>query len=113
MTNMVSRRSLSVDYSENRNELLRNLGAGAAYYLENTIRADDFIGISSWSEALLATSNSMHRLNTSISVNVVQILGGLVARTPESHASQLNRQLADLVNGSPIMLPAPGVVGHG
>lgn len=100
-----------VDYADSQKQLLQNLGAGAAYYLENTIKADDFIGISSWSESLLATANMMQRLSSAIRVNVIQILGGLGNPTSKSHASQLTSQLADLVNGEAIMLPAPGVVG--
>ena len=100
-----------VDSADNRDQLLRNLGAGAAYYLENTLKANDLIGISSWSEALLATANTMQRLGSSISVNVIQILGGLGNPTSESHAAQLTRRLAELVNGEAIMLPAPGIVG--
>lgn len=100
-----------VDSADNREQLLRHLGAGAAYYLENTIKANDFIGISSWSEALLATANTMQRLHSSISVNVIQILGGLGNPASESHASQLTRRFAELVNGEAIMLPAPGIVG--
>jgi DNA-binding transcriptional regulator LsrR (DeoR family) len=100
-----------VDAADNRDQLLRNLGAGAAHYLENTIKANDVIGISSWSEALLATANTMQRLGSSINVNVIQILGGLGNPTSESHAAQLTRRLAELVNGEAIMLPAPGIVG--
>lgn len=100
-----------VDYSDNREQLLRNLGASTAYYLENTIKPDDLIGISSWSEALLAMANSMQRLPGSIKVNVIQILGGLGSPNSESHAAHLTRQLAALVNGEAIMLLAPGVVG--
>jgi DNA-binding transcriptional regulator LsrR (DeoR family) len=93
------------------NQLLRNLGAAGAFYLETTVRNDEYIGISSWSETLLATANAMQPLNRSISARVIQILGGIGNPTAETHAAQLTRRLANLVHGEATILSAPGVVG--
>ena len=64
-----------VDAAPDDEKLLRNLGAAAAFYLETTIRDGEVIGISSWSETLLATANAMQPLPASIRAHVVQILG--------------------------------------
>lgn len=100
-----------VDASPENGELLRNLGSAAAYYLETTIRDGEHIGISSWSETLLATANAMQPLSRSIRARVIQILGGIGNPTAEIHAAQLTRRLANLVHGEATVLSAPGVVG--
>lgn len=100
-----------VDAAGDDEKLLRNLGAAAAFYLETTIRDGEVIGISSWSETLLAMANAMQPLPASIKANVVQILGGIGNPSAEIHAAQLTRRLASLVNGQATVLSAPGVVG--
>jgi len=100
-----------VDADPDEKRLLLNLGAAAAFYLENTIKDGETIGISSWSETLLATANAMQPLNRSIRARVIQILGGIGNPTAETHAVQLTRRLANLVHGEATVLSAPGVVG--
>ena len=91
--------------------IVPSLGEAAAFYLETTIAEDEVIGVSSWSEALLATANAMHALRRVTRARVVQILGGVGNPNAASHATRLTLRLASLVNGEAIMLPAPGVVG--
>ena len=45
--------SVVVDCLGDEAQLSHDLGAAAAFYLENTLKANDVIGISSWSAALL------------------------------------------------------------
>ena len=91
--------------------IVPSLGEAAAFYLETTIAEDEIIGVSSWSEALLATANAMHALRRTTRARVVQILGGVGNPNAASHATRLTLRLASLVNGEAVMLPAPGVVG--
>lgn len=100
-----------VDSSDDDQQILRDLGAAAAYYLEHTLRDDEIIGISSWSETLLAMVRSMHPLTRSNGTKVVQILGGVGNPAAEVHATHLTRTLADVVKGEAVFLPAPGVAG--
>ena len=100
-----------VDGSDQPAELLHHLGAAAAYYMETTLQPDEQIGISSWSETLLAMTKSMRPIRKSTGARVVQILGGVGDPAAAVHATQLTRGLASLVNGEFSMLPAPGVVG--
>jgi DNA-binding transcriptional regulator LsrR (DeoR family) len=103
--------AIVVDGSDDPSELLHHLGAAAAYYLETTLQPDEQIGISSWSETLLAMTKSMRPIRRSTGARVIQILGGVGDPAAAVHAAQLTRGLASLVNGDFSMLPAPGVVG--
>jgi DNA-binding transcriptional regulator LsrR (DeoR family) len=92
-------------------QVLRDLGAAAAYYLETTLKPNEVIGISSWSSTLLAMVDAMHPVSKHMGVQVLQILGGSGSPDAAHHAVQLVRRLANLVQGSAHFLPAPGVTG--
>jgi DNA-binding transcriptional regulator LsrR (DeoR family) len=100
-----------VDCLEDENQIAHDLGAAAAFYLENTLKPDDTIGISSWSAALLQMVNALHPSQRFKNNRVVQILGGVGSPNAEVHATQVTRRLADLIGGEATLLPAPGVVG--
>jgi DNA-binding transcriptional regulator LsrR (DeoR family) len=103
--------AIVVDGSDEPSELIHHVGAAAAYYLETTLQPEEQIGISSWSETLLAMTKSMRPIRRSTGARVIQILGGVGDPAAAAHATQLTRGLASLVNGEFSMLPAPGVVG--
>jgi len=100
-----------VDCIEDEEQIARDLGAAAAFYLENTLRTSDVVGISSWSAALLAMVNAMHPSQRFKNTRVIQILGGVGNPNAEVHATQVTRRLAELIGGEATLLPAPGVVG--
>jgi DNA-binding transcriptional regulator LsrR (DeoR family) len=100
-----------VDCLEDEAQIAHDLGGAAAFYLENIVKPDDVIGISSWSAALLQMVNAMHPTQRFKSCRVVQILGGVGNPNAEVHATQVTRRLADLMGGEATLLPAPGVVG--
>jgi DNA-binding transcriptional regulator LsrR (DeoR family) len=100
-----------VDCLEDEAQIGRDLGAAAAFYLENTLKRSDVIGISSWSAALLEMVNAMHPSQRFKDTRVIQILGGVGSPNAEVHATQVTRRLADLIGGEATLLPAPGVVG--
>lgn len=100
-----------VDCLEDEAQIAHDLGAAAAFYLENTLKPDDTIGISSWSATLLQMVNALHPSQRFKSNRVVQILGGVGSPNAEVHATQVTRRLADLIGGESTLLPAPGVVG--
>jgi DNA-binding transcriptional regulator LsrR (DeoR family) len=93
----------------NESHILTSLGSAAAHYLETTIKRGEIIGISSWSETLLAMVDSMHPINRSLETRVVQILGGIGNPAAEVYAARLTERLANLVKGEAVFLPAPGV----
>lgn len=96
---------------ENDPLLEREIGAGAAYYLETSLRPNEVIGISSWSATLVTVADQMHRAPRMGERRVLQILGGVGDPNAERHASRLTSRFADLVGGLPVYLPAPGIVG--
>lgn len=96
---------------ENEELIQRDIGAAAAYYVESRIQDNEIIGLSSWSSTLLALVDAMHPLPGRSGVQVVQILGGIGNPSAEVHATRLTGRFASLVNGTPVFLPAPGIVG--
>src|SRR5215813_9618846 len=100
-----------VDCLEDEAQISHDLGAAAAFYLENTLKPSDVIGISSWSAALLEMVNALHPSQRFKGTQVIQILGGVGSPNAEVHATQVTRRLADLIGAEATLLPAPGVVG--
>jgi DNA-binding transcriptional regulator LsrR (DeoR family) len=105
------REAIVVDSMDDEDQLVKDLGAAAAFYLETTLKPRDVVGISSWSAALLAMVEAMHPNPRAAGAAVVQILGGIGNPGAEVHATQLTRRLAHLLSGPATLLPAPGVVG--
>lgn len=108
--------AIVVDYTnesedENQKILLREVGSAAAFYLETVIKNNDVVGISSWSETLVALVDTMQQIPGKTGVKIVQILGGIGNPAAEIHANRLTGRLASLVNGTPYFLPAPGILG--
>jgi len=100
-----------VDSQAEEERLVRDLGAAAAFYIESTVKHDSVIGISSWSRSLLAMVEAMHPSGAGQGGKVVQILGGVGSAGSQYHATSLIQRLASLIGASPVLLPAPGVVG--
>jgi DNA-binding transcriptional regulator LsrR (DeoR family) len=96
---------------EHSDQIMRDIGAAAAYYLETTLRTGDMIGVSSWSSTLLAMVDALQPLTRPSQIRVLQILGGLGSPSAELYATRLVGRLANLVRGEAVLLPAPGIVG--
>ncbi len=107
------RDAIVVDCSSDKDDRLieREIGSAAAYYVESSLRPNEIIGISSWSATLLALVDAMHSVVRKGDVRVVQILGGVGDPSAKVHANRLTGRFADLLGGTPIYLPAPGVLG--
>lgn len=100
-----------VDSVDDDGQILRDIGAAAAFYLETTLKQGEVIGISSWSATILAMVEAMQPTSRPSDVRLVQILGGVGNPTAEVHASRLIGRLAGLVKGQATLLPVPGVLG--
>ena len=90
-------------------ELLRAIGAAGAVYLDATLTGGDRIGVSSWSETLLATVDSMRPRKTQVAQQVVQAIGGVGSATSQTYATRLAERLALLTGAEVVFLPAPGL----
>jgi DNA-binding transcriptional regulator LsrR (DeoR family) len=103
--------AIVVDSVGEDDQIVRDLGPPAAYYVETTLKPGEVVGISSWSAALLAMVDAMQPSTRNAGARVVQILGGVGNPSAEVHATHLTRRFANLVGGTATLLPAPGVVG--
>lgn len=96
---------------DDETSIQHHIGSAAAYYIETTIDKYETVGLSSWSSTLLAMVNAMQPLTKATDARVIQILGGVGNPSAEIYASRLTERFANLVQGKPVYLPAPGVVG--
>jgi DNA-binding transcriptional regulator LsrR (DeoR family) len=92
-------------------DVLPALGSGAAAYLDMTLTGGHVVGISSWSETLIAAVDRMPRKSVPVVDKVVQIVGGLGDAAVQMQATRLTARFAELTGGMPVYLPAPGLVG--
>src|SRR6267378_2308010 len=62
-----------VDCLSEDDQVLRDVGAAAAFYLETTLKPKEVIGISSWSSTLLAMVDAMQPFPKGFEAEVIQI----------------------------------------
>jgi DNA-binding transcriptional regulator LsrR (DeoR family) len=86
------------------------VGAAAASYLEDVLLSHERIGISSWSETLLAMVNVLGKRPQPVADSVTQVIGGVGIPEAQVQATRLTERLAVLTGGQPSFLPTPGVV---
>ncbi|MEU9456649.1 sugar-binding transcriptional regulator [Streptomyces sp. NPDC048277] len=96
---------------EHPRTLLRALGSAAASYLETAFRPGDLIGVSTWSETLLAAVEAMQPARAPGAAQVVQLMGGIGDPHSQVQATRLTARLAELTGGTPLFVRAPGLVG--
>lgn len=88
------------------------LGSSAATYLETTIGADDYVGISSWSTTLLHTVEAMRSRPRKILNEVIQLIGGVGSPQAQVQATRLVSHLAELTSARPYYMGCPGLVAN-
>jgi DNA-binding transcriptional regulator LsrR (DeoR family) len=99
-----------VDCTEDRDgAIMARIGEGAAHFLEATLKPDEIIGVSSWSETVLRMVDNIHPLKGTKAKYVVQTLGGMGDPSVQTHATQLTTRLARLTGAEPRLLPVQGV----
>jgi len=97
--------------TDDENLIMKELGSAAAYYLESSIKPNEIIGLSSWSDTLLRLVEAMHPVPRKKGIKVVQILGGVGNPEAEVYSNRMADRLANLLKGAAVPLPAPGIVG--
>lgn len=95
------------DNSENA--ILLSIGEAAAQYLESTLRANDQIGISSWSSALVALAEHLPKNGSLKAQRVVQLMGGMALGHAEHLAENLTLQLANRLDARPGFMQVAGI----
>ncbi|GAA5055299.1 DNA-binding transcriptional regulator LsrR (DeoR family) [Thermocatellispora tengchongensis] len=105
------RDAVVVDTAGATDDVIPALGAAAASYFNTTFKGGDVIGISSWSETLLAAVERMQPKSTQVADRVMQVVGGVGSPDAQVHATRLLGRLADVTRARPIFVPSAGVVG--
>jgi DNA-binding transcriptional regulator LsrR (DeoR family) len=101
-----------VDVDGNYQDITAALGSAGASYLEATLTGGERIGISSWSQTLLAVVDRLHPFRVAGAESVIQLVGGLGAAAAQTEGNRLLSELARLIGATAIFVPAPGLVGH-
>ena len=96
-----------VDVEGDEQEILAGLGSAGASYLENTLTGGERLGISSWSQTLLAMLERLRPLRVPGAETVVQLVGGMGVPAVQTQANRLLGELAERVGASPRFAPAP------
>lgn len=100
-----------VDCTEDRDAAIKaRIGEGAAHFFEVTLKPDEVIGVSSWSETVLRMVDNIHPMKAAKAKYVVQTLGGMGDPSVQGHATQLTTRLAHLTGAEPRLLPVQGVL---
>lgn len=95
--------------SAHADAVFRQIGSGAASYLARTVQPGETIGLT-WGRTLNAMVDALSPQPTR-GVRVVQTLGGVGRPESDAYAARLVPRLAELLEASAVMLPAPGIVG--
>lgn len=93
---------------ESEDSILTAIGAAAAHFLENSLRENEVIGLSSWSATLLRVVDALHPPRVTAS-RVIQLLGGTGNPGVEKHATHLTLRMAQITEAVPQLLAAPGL----
>jgi DNA-binding transcriptional regulator LsrR (DeoR family) len=101
-----------VDIDGTDQDITAALGSAGASYLEVTLTGGERVGISSWSETLLAVVDRMHPLRVRGAESVIQLSGGVGAPSVQTEGNRLLSELAHLIGATAMFVPAPGLVGN-
>ncbi len=99
-----------VDVEGSSEEILAGLGSAGATYLETTLTGRDRIGISSWSQTLLAVVDRMRPFRLPGAESVIQLIGGVGASSVQTQGNRLLSEFARLLGATATFVPAPGLV---
>lgn len=100
-----------VDVAGEEAEIIAALGSAGAGYLENTLTGGERVGISSWSQTLIAVVDRLRPLRSAGAETVIQLVGGIGDSSVQVQANRLLDGLATRVGATPVVVPAPGLVG--
>src|SRR3712207_6081945 len=84
-----------VDVDGDEPEILAGLGSAGASYLENTLTGGERLGISSWSQTLLAVVDRLRPLRVPGAETVVQLVGGMGVPAVDRKSTRLNSSHAN------------------
>ncbi len=88
--------------------VMRELGTAAADYFSHILQDHDIVGMT-WGGTLAAMVDALSPQKIQ-DVRVVQMVGGLGEPSAEIHATDVARRMAQALDASLTLLPAPGIV---
>jgi DNA-binding transcriptional regulator LsrR (DeoR family) len=101
-----------VDVEGTDEEIIAGLGSAGATYLETTLTGGERIGISSWSQTLLAVVDRMRPFRVAGAESVIQLMGGIGNSSVQTQGNRLLTEFARLVGATATFVPAPALVGN-
>jgi DNA-binding transcriptional regulator LsrR (DeoR family) len=101
-----------VDVEGTDEEIIAALGSAGATYLETTLTGGERIGISSWSQTLLAVVDRMQPFRLPGAESVIQLMGGVGNSSVQTQGNRLLTEFARLVGANATFVPAPALVGN-
>ena len=101
-----------VDVDGTDEDILAALGSAGAAYLEATLTGRERMGISSWSQTLLAVVDRMQPFRVPGAESVVQLMGGVGSSSVQTQGNRLLTEFARLVGAAATFVPAPALVGN-
>jgi DNA-binding transcriptional regulator LsrR (DeoR family) len=101
-----------VDVEGGNEDVIAALGSVGATYLETTLTGRERIGISSWSQTLLAVVDRMRPFRVPGAESVVQLMGGVGSSSVQTQGNRLLTEFARLVGATATFVPAPALVGN-
>jgi DNA-binding transcriptional regulator LsrR (DeoR family) len=101
-----------VDVEGTDEEIIAGLGSAGATYLETTLTGGERIGISSWSQTLLAVVDRMRPFRLPGAESVIQLMGGFGSSSVQTQGNRLLTEFARFVGASATFVPAPALVGN-
>jgi DNA-binding transcriptional regulator LsrR (DeoR family) len=101
-----------VDAEGSNDDAIAALGSAGATYLETTLTGRERIGISSWSQTLLAVVDRMRPFRVPGAESVVQLMGGVGNSSVQTQGNRLLTEFARLVGATATFVPAPALVGN-
>lgn len=100
--------AIEVSQPESYQQTARELGAAAAAYLNRIVTDGDTIGLT-WGLTLASMVENL-KPEKKKNITVTQLVGGLGEPDAETHATELVRRLAIMLEANLQLIPAPGIV---
>ncbi len=101
-----------VDVEGALDDITAALGSAGATYLETTLTGGERIGISSWSQTLLAVVDRLRPFRLPGAESVIQLMGGIGSSSVQTQGNRLLAEFARLVGATATFIPAPALVGN-
>lgn len=102
------KKAIVVQSDSHMETCISNVGKVAAAYLENAVQSGMLVGIS-WGTTLYYTVKNFHP-KRSVCADVIQMVGGMSAKSEDTDGQELAKMLAHTLNGKSYIMQVPMMV---